>query len=389
MFNQRSELKNYLTLSLATAQAVLGSRVLWRLLGTGLHTTTVPMSSTGSSGESIAIIVPVLNELLRLEPCLEGLLAQGPDVTQILVVDGGSEDGTQDLVRSFATRDPRIQLVDASPVPGDWNGKSWGLQRGLDQVDESTDWILTIDADVRPRARLVESLIDFANVRELRVLSVATRQQIETLSEGLVHPALLTTLVYRFGIPGGVFRRPADVQANGQCFLIHRDLLSEVGEFRSVKSSVCEDVTLAREIAAAGHPIGFFETDDLVSVRMYPDGWTTLREWPRSLPMRDRFFGWAGLLGLVEVVLIQSAPIPLLAISRLSRVPRWFTMLETVFVVTRLGVLFGTSRAYQRVPWTYWISPLFDLPASILLVANTFRRRYVWRGRALSRGGTP
>ena len=38
-------------------------------------------------------------------------------------------------------------------------------------------------------------------------------------AEGIVHPALLTTLVYRFGIPGHVTRRVAEVQANGQCAL--------------------------------------------------------------------------------------------------------------------------------------------------------------------------
>ncbi len=387
MTRHRSNRLTVVEAMVAVVQTLLAIRVVWRLLRTGMRADEVRQCAAVPAGETVAIIVPVLNERLRLAPCLEGLLAQSPIVTQILVVDGGSEDGTQELVRFFASRDSRLRLVDASPVPGDWNGKAWGLQRGLDQVDESTGWILSIDADVRPRALLATSLIDFARRSELSALSVATKQEIETLGEGLIHPALLTTLVYRFGIPGGVAWRPDQVQANGQCFLARRDLLSKIGEFQPVRSSVCEDVTLAREIVASGHPVGFFEAGDLVSTRMYADGWATAREWPRSLPLRDRFFGWSGLLGLLEVLLVQAAPILLLLIS-MRNAPRWFIVLESNLAWVRLGVLFGTRRAYPRRPWTYWISPLFDLPASALLLAGTVRRNYVWRGRALARGGS-
>ena len=174
------------------------------------------------------------------------MIAQDCEVSQILVVDGGSTDGTQALVRSYIERDDRIRLIDASPVPADWNGKAWGLQRGLESIGCSVKWILTIDADVRPRPRLARSLIWHARRFKLQALSVATRQEIETAGEGLVHPSLLTTLVYRFGIPGGATRTMRDVQANGQCFLIRHDLLSSIGEFTSVRDSICEDVTLAR-----------------------------------------------------------------------------------------------------------------------------------------------
>ncbi len=373
---------------IALAQLPLALRVFWRLSRTGRQRQAVPQRASNAIDQPTTVIVPVLNERERLAPCLVGLLAQPGAVEEILVVDGGSTDGTQDLVRDFTARDSRVRLIDASPVPTDWNGKAWGLQRGLDHARAQSKWILTIDADVRPRAELTTSLLAFAHETGLSALSVATRQQIETRGEGLVHPSLLTTLVYRFGIPGSVAKQPHDVQANGQCFLIGRDLLCCVGGFAVVKGSICEDVTLAREVVASGHEVGFFEAGDLVNVRMYADGWTTLREWPRSLPMRDRFFGWRGVLGLLEVFAIQALPLPLLAWFRLIGAPRWTTSFETILTISRLGVLVGTRRAYHRPPWTYWLSPLLDMTASTLLLASTMRRRYVWRGRSLARGGT-
>src|SRR5690349_12874738 len=82
------------------------------------------------------------------------------------------------------------------------------------------DWILTIDADVHPSPALARSLLATAKERNLRMLSVATTQRLSGVAEGLLHPALLATLVYRFGRPGGSTRSPSGAIANGQCCLI-------------------------------------------------------------------------------------------------------------------------------------------------------------------------
>src|SRR5436305_14194467 len=97
----------------------------------------------------MAIGVPVLDEAQRLRPCLNGLLAQGPEVAEILIVDGGSTDDTRDLVRAYARRDRRLRLVEAGPATADWNGKVWGLANAEQALHSSADWILTLDADVR------------------------------------------------------------------------------------------------------------------------------------------------------------------------------------------------------------------------------------------------
>lgn len=56
-------------------------------------------------------------------------------------------------------------------------------------------------------------------------------------------------------------------------------------------------------------------------------------------------------------------------------------------VATRMGVLFGTARAYRCRPWSYWLSPLCDLPVAFKLGSSALRRRHTWRGRSIVRGG--
>lgn len=370
-------------------QTMLGLRVILRLLRSAGGRPISPEDAQAAGEARVSVIVPVLNERDRLSPCLEGLIAQGAEVSEIVVVEGGSDDGTQQLVSTYIARDPRVRLVDASPVPANWNGKAWGLQVGLRSANPNSRWILTMDADVRPGRLLTRALTGRARQAELAALSIATLQEIESIGEGLVHPALLTTLVYRFGIPGKVFQRVSEVQANGQCFLFRRDVLEACGGFSQARASICEDITMARMLVARGYAVGFYEAGDLVSVKMYAGWRDAWRNWTRSLPMRDQFSGTATLSGWLEVALVQALPLPLYLLLRIVRARRsWFLTLNGILAITRIGVLFGTARAYRQRPWSYWLSPLCDIPVAIQLGRSALQRQHIWRGRILVRENT-
>jgi dolichol-phosphate mannosyltransferase len=383
---------NAFILGLSLAQAALGLRVALRLLNTaqGVRLQAVTEHKQ-TEASSLSVIVPVLNEYCRLAPCLEGLLVSGEEVSEILVVDGGSCDGTQALVQHYQQCDPRVRLIDAQPVPSGWNGKAWGLQIGLQHAALTSSWILTLDADVRPSAELARSLLAFVQRTPLAALSLATQQDIEGTGQGLLHPALLTTLVYRFGIPGHATRRINAIQANGQCFLVRREILETCGGFAVGRDSLCEDITVARTLAAAGHEVGFYEAEGLVNVRMYDTWRETWQNWPRSLPMHDRFSGWHTLLGWLEIALVQALPLPLFLVLSLlhsrSRLVGQLLLLNGLCVAMRFGVLCGTARAYRRLPWSYWLSPICDLPVALKLGISVLQRRHSWRGRVIVRGG--
>jgi dolichol-phosphate mannosyltransferase len=371
---------------LAAIQLVLAARVFARMASTARGSRIERASAGDLKVGQVAVLVPVLNEVERLSRCLAGLTEQGPEVGEILVIDGGSTDGTPDLVGGWVARDPRIRLIDASPVPAGVNGKAHNLQVGLQHASVAP-WVLTIDADVRPAPGLVAALLSHADHERVPALSAATRQRLSGAAEALVHPAMLTTLVYRYGIPGGATTDVNRVQANGQCFLVRRGVLDDAGGFARALDSVCEDVTLARNIAQRGHRVGFYEAGDLAEVEMYAgwrDAWVN---WSRSLPMRDRHSGWAGRLGLAEVLMVQAAPLwlaPWWGCLLGARDPA--TTLNVALSIARLGVLGGTVRAYHNPAATYWLSPLLDLPVALRLIAMWRRRRHRWRGRELIAG---
>ena len=336
--------------------------------------------------ERISVILPVLNEAGRIEGVLQSLMGQTEEVHEILIIDGGSTDRTQALVGGYAAKDRRLKFLDASPVEPYWTGKAWGLNFGLERSDASCQWILCIDADVRASPLLARSLLAYAKKTGVSTFSVATRQRISGKIDAMIHPAMLTSLVYRFGAPGSATRNRHSIQANGQCFLSRRDILLRTGAFAAARASLCEDITIARRLAECGENVGFYEAETgLIDVAMYADWRETWNNWPRSLPMRDQYFGWREALGLLAVFIFQALPLPLLLLGSVLGAPIWLLVFAGFLFALRIGILFGVARAYPDRPWTYWLSPLCDLPVVARIVWFALKRRHSWRGRTYIR----
>ena len=338
------------------------------------------------NAERISVILPVLNEAARIDTCLASLIAVPEEVKEILVVDGGSTDGTQSRVVRYQKKDPRVHLLDASPIEVHWTGKAWGLNFGLEHSDPCCGWILSMDADVCVAPILARSLLSHAQKNGVSSFSVATQQKLSDKLDALIHPAMLTTLVYRFGVPGAATSKISHVQANGQCFLSRREVLLRTQAFSAARTSLCEDVTVARRLAECGETVGFYEADPgLIDVRMYGSWRETWNNWPRSLPMRDQYFGWREAFGLVIILLLQALPLPAFVLGVAAGAPLWFLSLAGFLLAIRIGILVGVARAYPARPWTYWLSPLCDLPVVLRIIEFAMRRRHNWRGRTYVR----
>ena len=202
----------------------------------------------------------------------------------------------------------------------------------------------------------------------------------------LINPALLTTLIYRFGIPGSVATSRSTVQANGQCMLIRREVLDRLGGFFPYRNVIAEDVGMARDAWDLRYRVGFFEAAGLVEVEMYRSARESWRNWPRSLPLPERQTQTATALQLCEVRLVQALPFWLAILDgRLFSLGKVARTANRVLLLSRLGVLAGSRRAYGQMPVTYWLSPLADLPAALRLWQSWLQRSHEWRGRIVTR----
>ncbi|WP_347276066.1 2'-O-glycosyltransferase CruG [Leptolyngbya sp. FACHB-321] len=391
-------IRDALLLVLLLAQLPATALLLSRLLrGPSRYPPLQPKTPTPEQLGAVSVVVPTLNEAERLTPCLDGLSRQSYEVREILVVDSYSTDRTPELVKTAQEADPRFRLLNDDPLPKDWVGRPWALQHGFLSSAEKSDWVLGIDADTQPQPGLVASLLETAQREGYDLISLAPQFLLKYPGELLLHPALLLTLVYRFGPAGETGNRPDRVMANGQCFFCRRSQLAQVGGYTVARRSFCDDVTLARAIAAQGAKVAFLDGANLLKVRMYEGAAETWREWGRSLDLKDaaspgQVWGdWLLLLAvqglpiLIVLLLLSdiisggSTPVVLAAFS-----------LNVLLVLIRVGLTFAISpscdRTHASSAWLFWLSPLADPIAVLRLFLSSLQTPTQWRGRSYGKG---
>ncbi|WP_017652968.1 2'-O-glycosyltransferase CruG [Fortiea contorta] len=388
-----SIIESFLLLVLLLIQLPATAILLSRLIkGPRRHPPIQPQQPTPDLLGTVSVVVPTLNEALRISPLLAGLSRQSYEVREIIVVDSNSQDGTPDLVKAAQQQDPRFRLVTDDPLPPGWVGRPWALHNGFLHSAQASQWFLGMDADTVPDPGLVAGLLQTATAQGYDLVSLSPQFVLKYPGECWLQPALLMTLLYRFDPAGINTEQPERVMANGQCFLCRRTVLAAVDGYTSASDSFCDDVTLARHIAAQGFKVGFLDGAKILKVRMYEGAIETWKEWGRSLDLKDaspRAQIWADLwllcavqgLPLLIVVYFLLSPQPPFASS-----PRLLLLGLNVFLlVIRFAMLLAIAPSYDlqnaKGGWLFWLSPLADPLAVLRIFLSAFHTPREWRGR--------
>jgi len=385
----------FLAIALLLIQTPAAFLLLSRLIkGPGRRPPIVPQIATPEQLGAVSVVVPTLNEQERLTPCLVGLTQQSYEVREIIVVDSRSTDGTPELVKHAQEKDPRFRLITDDPLPADWVGRPWALHTGYLHTSPDSEWILGMDADTQPTPGLVAGLVKAAEAEKFDLVSLSPQFILKYPGEWWLQPALLITLVYRFGPTGINSETPERVMANGQCFLCRREVLTELEGYTSARRSFCDDVTLARYAATQGFKVGFFDGAKVLKVRMYEGAKETWKEWGRSLDLKDASSTgqlWSDLWLLVSV---QGLPLPLfliffsfLGLGISSPLVTAAAGLNLFLLLIRTALLFAIAPSYDRThspaqsSWLFWLSPLADPLAVLRIFLSAIQRPTQWRGR--------
>lgn len=373
-------------ISQIAATAILLSRLL---KGAKRRSPLLPQSAEPDLIGKVSVVVPTLNEAKRIMPCLIGLSQQSYELREAIIVDSNSQDGTQDIVKTARQNDPRLRLITDDPLPPGWVGRPWALHTGYLHISRHSEWFLGIDADTEPQPGLIASLIRVAEVEGYDMVSLAPQFILQYPGEWCLQPALLMTLLFRFDSAGVDAVSSSRVMANGQCFLCRRTVLEQLDGYTSAAGSFCDDVTLARNIAAAGYKVGFFDGSKVIKVRMYEGAKETWNEWGRSLDLKNAANPaqiWGDVLFLLCV---QALPLPLLLLSSYllysgNNYPSIFILfsLNAFLFLLRCGMLIAIAPSYSGSSWFFWLSPLADQLAVLRIFLSSLKKPTKWRGRS-------
>jgi hypothetical protein len=234
------------------------------------------------TAERVSVLLPLRDEAHRAGPCLQALAGQiaVPGV-EFVVLDDESRDATGDVVASALGGDRRLRLIrgHGGPPPG-FLGKPWACARLAAAADPRSSVLVFLDADVVLAPDALARTVALLRQARLDFVSPYPRQLAGSVAERLVQPLLtwswLTLLPLRRAERS---RRPSLAIANGQLLAVDAACYRACGGHAApgVRSSVLEDIALARALRAHGGSGGMADGADLATCRMY-DGWPQLRD---------------------------------------------------------------------------------------------------------------
>lgn len=111
------------------------------------------------------IIIPTYNERENIIPLITEIFRVMPMNTRILVVDDSSPDGTAELVRQYAARDSRVELMARPRKLGLGTAYQAAFRTVLDGGKD--DVIITMDADFSHNPKYLPQLAKAAETHDL------------------------------------------------------------------------------------------------------------------------------------------------------------------------------------------------------------------------------
>lgn len=202
-----------------------------------------------------SIVIPALNEERYLPLLLKSIADTGIEGVQIIVVDGKSDDRTQERVAAFAeeVRDRlRVELHEAEK-------RNVGFQRNLGGSKAVHDTIVFLDSDTLiPDRETIESLIADFNAEACAAASC----RFDPIKR---HP--LAIAYYRILYTFQRFQQKRNPYAMGACILTRKDVFERINGFDET-IRVNEDAEYCQRASKLG-PFRIFPQAIKVSTRRF------------------------------------------------------------------------------------------------------------------------
>lgn len=335
------------------------------------------------------IVIPTLNEADRIVSVMDRLLADAPVGTKLVVTDGGSTDGTRDLVRQYAKTNDAVTLIaNADRI------QSAGINLAVLTAAAATDADVLIRADAHAvyPPDYCRILLEECVASGAASVTVA----MHTLAQGGFSTGVAAAQNSFLGTGGSAHRTGGGVGRfvdHGHHAAMSLAAFRDVGGYDAAQSHN-EDAELDHRLRKAGH-------------RIWLTGRTSLGYFPRRTPVAlfKQYFAYgkgrattvakhAMRMRARQMAPLAVAPAVLVAITGLFAAiwsPWWLLLAMPAAVWAVLCLLGGVILAVRAGEWpVVWAGPaamLMHLGWSLGFLAQVLR--FASRLARTSRPGQP
>ncbi|MGB8674489.1 MAG: glycosyltransferase family A protein [Candidatus Acidiferrales bacterium] len=339
----------------------------------------------------VSAIIPARNEEASIARAVESVAAQA-EITQVIVVNDGSSDGTGAILAELAQRIPKLKVIEAGELPAGWVGKNHAAWVGA--AEAAGEWLLFTDADTYHYLGSTRRALCDAVDHGAMLVSYSPEQELESFWERALIPMIYCRLESKFSFARVNDPDLPDAAANGQFVMILRDVYRAIGGHEAIAGEILEDVALARRVKRAGYGIYFTAPMGVVRTRMYRTLGAMWQGWTKNLYALMGGTPQGTLIELTEYVPWPEA-VALGAIAAIHFLGGWRgtgAMLAPLLVGCVVGSLFtrhiqfGAALHRNLYPFSYiqYYIPGVCLYGAALLASwwkNT-RGAVEWKGRA-------
>src|SRR4030095_297637 len=144
----------------------------------------------------VSIIVPALNEEKYIGRCLQSLLAQDYHNLEIISIDDDSTDSTLMTMKSVASLDQRIRVIEAGERPSGWGGENWPCFIGYN--NSTGDILIFTDADTVHSEQTVTLTVNHMLQENLSAITAIPKLMSDDLLTSATLPLLSVFLQTKF-----------------------------------------------------------------------------------------------------------------------------------------------------------------------------------------------
>lgn len=221
------------------------------------------------NNQTLSVIIPARNEAINLPSLLSRLNQEKQFIYEIIVVNDGSKDNTENIAKAFGAK-----VLNVDGYPKDWKGKNFACFTGAKQA--LGERLLFLDADLLPQENMVQKL--HSNYRGGTVLSVQPYHYTEKFYEQLsLFFNMITIGAVGVSLPG----KDKSIGLFGPVIMMDKSLYFDFGGHELVKNEVIEDYHLGMLLRKKAIACDLFLGYGSISYQMYKGG------------ISDLIWGWS------------------------------------------------------------------------------------------------
>ncbi len=330
----------------------------------------------------VSVLIPARDEESNICAALEAVLANRDCIFEIVVLDDHSTDRTAAIVGEFVTRDARVRLESAPPLPAGWCGKQHACHV-LAKLARNP-LLVFMDADVRLVSDALERMSGFMKNSGAHLASGVPLQELGTFSERLLIPQIHFILL---GFLPMHFMRltnsPGFSAGCGQLFIVRREAYEKTGGHAMIRQTLHDGVKLPRLFRRAGFRTELFDATDLAACRMYR---TNAETWRGLGKNATEGLAAPGTIVPMTALLLGGQVLPFVLLALATQLPKTGLICASAAAALAYAPRWLAAWRFHQPPGSALLHPL-GVSALLVIQWNALLRHLagkpsVWKGRS-------